>query len=197
MHTSDRLITQDNTAGGLCFYHAGGRGDRGTPDWTTTDRVSDVHFVGGLRSQLKPGFWNVELSKETDATFAEYIYRGVNEGFKIVDDDANIPEYYRENYNSVLHGESAEFVNKLIISELTQGKYVLADYKPVCIHALGAVRKKSGAFRPITDCKRPLLYSINNFMETTFQTFKYHSSDSVCELMTPSCFMSTVDIANA
>lgn len=160
-------------------------------------KENDKSYVGGLRSQLKPAYWEVELNKETDRELAEYICNGVQQGFKIVANNANIPEYIRDNYGSVLHGESATFVNDLIISELSQGKYVFADYKPVCVHALGAVRKKSGAFRPTTDCKRPLLYSINNFMETTFQTFKYHSSDSVCNLMTPSCFMATVDIANA
>lgn len=172
-------------------------GIHNSPVWTTSDRICDYNFIGGLRAQLKPSFWEKELIDEWDENLALYIREGVHNGFRIVDMEANVPEYMCANYNSVLVGESAEFVNNLIISELIQEKYVLAEYKPTCVHALGAVRKKSGSYRPITDCKRPLSRSINNYMDTTFQSFKYHSSDSVCELMSPSCYMATVDIASA
>lgn len=114
--------------------------------WSTYDRIKDKNFAGGLRSQLKPGYWDIELSKEPNQEFAEYIRQGVHHGFRIVDKDVSVPEYICANYNSVLQGESAEFVNHLIISELTQAKYVLADYKPLCVHALGAVKKKSGSY---------------------------------------------------
>lgn len=180
-------VSEENVSAGI--------GDKAV--WWTSDRICDENFIGGLRSQLKSSFWNRELEHEMDLELAEFIREGVHHGFRIVDAEADVSEYRCANYKSVLEGESAEFVNDLIILELTQEKYVLADYEPLCVHALGAVRKKSGSFRPITDCKRPLLHSINNYMDTTFQTFKYHSSDSVCELMTPSCYMATVDIASA
>ena len=94
-------------------------------------------------------------------------------------------------------GPAFDYVNKLILKELEDGKFVLAAGKPVCVHALGAVPKSKGSFRPITDCKRPLYSSINNYMDTTFETFSYASTDQVCDLMTWGCFMATVDIASA
>lgn len=165
--------------------------------WSTTDRVKDTGYVGGLRSQLKPRFWYFELSKELDQDLVEYLWSGVYHGFRIVDTDADISGYLCSNYSSVLENESAEFINSLIMQELLHEKFVLADHKPLCVHALGAVRKKSGGYRPITDCKRPLFESINNYMEDTFSTFKYKSSDDVCNLMFPYSYMATVDIASA
>lgn len=96
------------------------------------------------------------------------------------------------NYNSVLQNESTEFVHNLIISELLDDKFVVADHQPLCVHALGAIRKKNGGNRLITDCRRPLNISINNF-----QSFEYKSSDDVCNLMYQSCYMATVDILSA
>lgn len=193
---SGKLADASIGAGG-CNDHIGGCEQELGDFWTTQRRVHDVGYVGGLRSQLKPEFWIYELSKETDVQLSEYLGNGVLRGFTIVDSDANVPGYFCPNYQSVLQGESSDDIDKLIVSELIQDKFVLSDYKPACVHALGAVRKKSGSFRPITDCKRPLTRSINNYMNTTYQPFKYHSSDSVCELMKPSCYMATVDIASA
>lgn len=132
-----------------------------------------------------------------DKDLAKYLSEGIHEGFTIVDECANVNSYDCDNYRSVVYGDSAMCIDSLIMTEFLQEKFILADYKPACMHALGAVRKKSGCYRPITDCKRPLLHSINNYMQTTFQPFKYLSSDNVCELMNPGCFMATVDISSA
>ena len=90
-----------------------------------------------------------------------------------------------------------EYVDSLIHTEIECGKFVLADEKPTCVHALGAIPKSNGSFRPITDCKRPLYRSINNYMDTNFENFSYASTVQVCDLMTEGCFMATVDIASA
>ena len=61
--------------------------------------------------------------------------------------------------------------------DLTEGKVSKVQDKPTCVHALGAVEKKDGGLRPITDCKHPIGMSINSYMETTANTFKFHSVD--------------------
>lgn len=134
---------------------------------------------------------------ESDEEMKNYLLHGVKQGFQVVDKNAPISSYFCENYKSVLVGESSEYVNNLIIQELLEDKFVLADHEPICVHTLGAVPKKGNGFRPITDCKRPLDISINNYMEEAFQTFAYQSSDDVCELMQPGCSMATVDVVNA
>lgn len=134
---------------------------------------------------------------EPRSQLVDYLWSGIRDGFQIVDTDTPISGYFCHNYNPVLQNEGASFVNDLIIQELTDGKFVQADHKLLCVHALRAVHKESGGYRPITDCKRPLFKSINNFMEDMFNPFKYKSSDDVCNLMSPFCFMAIVDIASA
>ena len=72
-----------------------------------------------------------------------------------------------------------------------------SEQRPHCVHALGAIPKKDGTYRPITDCRRPEGLSINNFMETTFQHFNYTTVDEVAAMVTQDCYMATVDIAAA
>ena len=98
---------------------------------------------------------------------------------------------------TAIFGDAFEYIDKLINNEIQSEKFVLAEEKPHCVHALGAVPKSNGSYRPITDCRRPLFMFINNFMDTTFESFSYSSTDQVCDLITDGCYMATVDIASA
>lgn len=91
-----------------------------------------------------------------------------------------------------------QFVDNLIKTELANGKYIIADGKPHCVHALGAVPKKeSHKYRPITDCKRPIGSSINHHMSSIFKEFCYTTVDKVIDLIKPGFFMASRDIASA
>lgn len=156
------------------------------------------HCVNSLGSQFNIHGWYHELSFENDDRLRNYLWFGVTNGFLIVDEDSSIPSYECRNYKSVETGEAFEFVNSLILSELSQGKYRIAREKRHSVHSLGAVPKKgNNKWRPITDCKRPIGDSINSFMSSTFRDFCYTTVDNVIELVTPGCFMSTVDIQAA
>ena len=63
------------------------------------------------------------------------------------------------------------------------------------MHALGAVPKSTGGFRPITDASEGS--SINYHMSSTFQHFKFSKIDDVCEILRPSCYMAVTDISSA
>ena len=54
-----------------------------------------------------------------------------------------------------------------------------------------------GSFRPITDCRRPEGFSINNHMDSTFHTFNYVTMDQVAASVTQGCYMASVDISAA
>ena len=153
--------------------------------------------MGGIRSQMIWEAWCHELSFENDGPLHDYLFYGIKDGFIIVDTESVVPSYDCPNYIPPDSGAAFDFVNNLIHTELDQGKYIIADAKPHCIHSIGAVPKSDGKFRPITDCKRPLGLSINNFMNSTCETFSYNSVDSVCDMMYEGCFMATVDIASA
>lgn len=159
--------------------------------------VYDEHKIGGLPSQLNPSAWLAELNYENDAWLKSYIKKGVLYGFDIVDDVHSVDPYDRSNYPSVLKGEAHEFIDELILEEIRDGKYILAENRPKCIHSLGVVQKSGGGFRPITDCRQPLGYSINNYMDRTAQEFKYHTVDQVQNMLFPQCYSCTIDIAAA
>lgn len=69
--------------------------------WTTSHRINDRSFIGGLRSQLKPNYWHYELRQEQDSELANYLSDGIHNGFTIVDECANIIDYDCHNYKSV------------------------------------------------------------------------------------------------
>ena len=113
------------------------------------------------------------------------------------DPPSRAPIHLCDNYASALTGEAFEFVDKLIKSELKDGKYVKATSLPHCVHSLGAIPKQDGSYRPITDCSRPEGISINNHMLNTFQSFNYITIDQVAANVTQGCFMASVDISSA
>lgn len=151
-----------------------------------------------LGSQLNIPGWLHELRHENDLNLRDYLSYGVQNGFLVVDSDAEIPTYECKNYGSVSVGPAHDFVDKLINSELVNGKYIISKSKPHCIHALGAVPKRDSLkWRPITDCKRPIGVSINSHMSSTYREFCYTSVDRVIDMVKPGYFMASVDIAAA
>lgn len=160
-------------------------------------KISSSFHANLLGSQLNlPGLIH-ELYYENDVALREYLSFGVQNGFYILDPDVQITPYHRANYSSVLKGEPFKFIDSLIKSELAAKKYVLTDTKPICVQSLGAVSKKSGGWRPITDCKRPIGTSINSFMTTTYKEFCYSTVDNVIDLIQPGWYMASVDISAA
>lgn len=154
--------------------------------------------INSLGSQFNVDAWRHELSFETDENLRRYLWFGVTNGFYIVDQNADIPSYECYNYKSALSGDAFNFVDDLIHKELAQGKYRIASETPHCVHSIGAVPKKgTNKWRPITDCRRPIGESINCFMASTFRDFCYTTVDQVVDLVTPDCFMSSVDIQAA
>lgn len=174
--------------------------DWGTGKWyrlPLLERVRDNHMIAGQRSQMNWNGWRHELKFETDSDLKQYLWNGVKHGFHILDKDANVPSYECFNYSSALQGEAFNMIDKLIIQEIKEGKYILSTTKPHNVHALGAVPKDGSSYRPITDCKRPLFSSVNNYMNTTHQSFSFSSVDEVASMIFPKCYMASVDISSA
>ena len=81
----------------------------------------------------------------------------------------------------------------------------MADIKPKCIHAIGAIEKKKDpndtkvSIRPITDCSRsgdgsP---SVNEYCNEICEKFVYKSMDDVCDLLKESMWVCSTDISDA
>lgn len=143
------------------------------------DRINDIHYIGGQRSQMKLGAWQREIEFMDDTIHRDCLLEGILHTFPIVD-SGNIPQYECANYNSSQEPLAKQFLSKLFKDEVFQGIIIPTTSIPHCIHAIGAVPKKDSSYRPITDCRRPISSSINNYMMTTCQPFKYNSLDMVC-----------------
>lgn len=61
------------------------------------NRINDVHYIGGIRAQLKVCAWYRELEFETDDVLREFIRGGVTNGFAIVDEGAVVINYFSQN----------------------------------------------------------------------------------------------------
>lgn len=161
------------------------------------ERLSDKHKVGGLPSQMNLKGWLHELSFEHDQHLRDYLIQGITDGFKILDENVEISEYECHNYKSASQGEAHAFITELIQKEIAEGKYIKSHSKPHNVHAIGAVPKKDKTYRPITDCKRPVSISVNNYMNNTHQQFTFSTVDDVTEMITQGCYMSSIDISAA
>lgn len=160
--------------------------------------VSCQHLIGTVPSQLNlcafiREAYHHQVGVDIDAS---YIVDGVMNGFRIVDKEFR-NTYYCENYDSITTGAMGTQMNKLLDMELAEYKITEVSYPPTCVHSLGAVPKKDGSLRNITDCKRPIGLSINNFMDSTSENFTFITIDKISKHLTKNCFMSVLDIKSA
>ena len=157
----------------------------------------EVHKIGGQVSEWRVCAWDFELQKENDLELKKFIEEGVKYGFRIVDSNVCIPSYQGENYSSSTKGVAKPFIDKIFEREVSEGKLLQVNKKPRCIHSIGAVPKPDGRFRQIIDCSLPELKSINNFMSSTAKEFNFRTVDNVIDLITPNCWMASLDIKDA
>lgn len=156
-----------------------------------------VHLIGGVPAQLHPPSWIRELRRFKPSANLRFLLDGILYGFPIVDENVDITLYDCKNYKSALEGPAFDFIDELFYKEIAENKIVHATEHPVCIHAIGAVPKGTDKFRPITDCRRPIGFSVNNFMKTTWKEFSYESVDNVTAVLNQGDYLCTVDIASA
>lgn len=172
--------------------------------WSIVDvilELPDVHYVGGIRSQLRPKAWlNILTSGSGYDPDIRYLLEGITFGFKVIDHHAFIPSYYSKNYSSCYVDNNFAKLEALIDSEVSSGNISLVSEKPCCIHSLGVIMKKDSCkICPITDCSQPSGSSVYSFMNSVQNRFRYVTVDQVVgQLLEGNCFyMSTIDLASA
>lgn len=161
---------------------------------------STPYYLAGVRSQLNPLNWLYMLSEgETYDIDTHYVLDGVLNGFHVVDDCPNIEGYFCRNYASCYSDENLKKLRKLVDSECNSGKLTLVHKPCLCTHALGVIRKKdTRKIRPITDCKRPIDLSVNNFTDHVWERFSFVTVEAVVgSILEGKHFVSTIDLANA
>ena len=157
-----------------------------------------VHLIGGIPTQLKPcraahflfGNHKLDNISQDDIT---YLWFGLVNGFPIVDS----ARYFCENYNSILDQKANAEMSSLLAQEIADHKVIHVESQPKCVHSLGAVWKSNGKLRPVTDCSRPEVAPIDNFMSPTFESFNYNSVHDAVDVLNPGDVMVVVYISSA
>ena len=136
----------------------------------------------------------------------EYMVEGSVFGFRIVNPDCP-SKYDNENYSSILKEDNNEYMTKRIKEEVSQGKILVAEEMPKCIHSIGAVLKKKDyaevnigvSIRPITDCSRGDSDSapVNEYCGDVCEKFVYKTLDDVCDILIENSWLCGTDISDA
>ena len=160
-------------------------------------KCSCSYCIGGLKCQLKPCRFAALVCESGSGWADQYLdlVWNITDGFPIVDGD--VVSYECENYSSITCEGTKEKMDKIIRKELREGYVSLVTEKPTCVHALGAVPKSEGRIRPITDCSRPLNYSVNNCCSTLLEDFSFKNIKDVVDLLTGDEYLSVIDIKSA
>ena len=134
----------------------------------------DYHIIDDVYSQLNPAAWvNMLYHDGLYDEDAHYILDGVYHGFPVLDPDSNVPIYNVNNYRSCYLDHSKFKLEQTLKEELSSDKLSVVLGVPTQIHALGALPKKDGGVRIITDCSKPDKISVNNHMKEVFSRFSY------------------------
>lgn len=151
-------------------------------------------------AQLKPRAWldMLTVGSGIDPDL-HYLLDGIVNGFHVVDPNCMLIGYECSNYSTCFSEENRSKLNKIVDGEKESGKITPVSDAPLCVHALGAVKKKGSLkIRPITDCSQPEL-SVNNCMERVQDSFTFVTIDKVVSSIIEGKYshMSTVDLASA
>ena len=165
-------------------------------------QCGNCHELGGLNTQLNPCVFFDECFNHPGGVDdkAVYLFTGVRDGFKIVDEGYS-ESYERSNYSSIIKPEAKRKMDKLVRKEMEEGVVYRVKDKPQCVHSLGAIYKQDGSIRPITDCSRGKRGlgedSINDHMKDTCEKFAYVKVDKIVDEMREKSWFSVVDIQSA
>ncbi len=124
-----------------------------------------------------------------------FLLHGIKFGFHIVNAN-DIHGYVRlRNHASVYDTNVVHKVEQGILTELSHGRYMVADVTPNIISPLGAVLKQNGDVRIIHDCSRPVGKSVNDYAPA--DKLHYQSLEDAKEFITPGCWLAKIDLASA
>ena len=115
------------------------------------------HYLCGVRSQMNLCGWRNILMGGPNSVYGpggmdpdtHFLLDSMIHGFKLLDPRAKIHGYYCNNYESATV-TTIDKIDIIFKTELAAGKLSVVQEQPMCIHAMGAVPKSSGGFRPIT-----------------------------------------------
>ena len=150
----------------------------------------EVNPLPGLRLSA----WEKELGNDFDRQF---ILNGIENGFDIIDVDADITPVVCQNHpsakpNSPLYDKATAQV----LREIENGHYVICQEPPDIISPMAAIPKPDGDVRLIHDCSRPVGEAVNDYCSTDWHQ-KFSRVDDAAAVMTDGCYFAKVDLRSA
>ena len=145
-------------------------------------------------SALIPEAWEQELKGDIDEIF---LLDGIRNGFRIRNSDVEPITVEQDNYNSAINKDVRDRVEKQILDEIREGRYVVTNIKPKIVSALGAIEKPdSNDIRLIHDASRPIGLGLNDYAslgeKQSFQTV-----GDAEKLIRPTSYFAKVDLKSA
>lgn len=138
--------------------------------------------------------WQEELKGDDDE---EFLLNGIEHGFDIIDPSVGIQQAYTKNYHSATCPKNKLKVEQQIKKEISEGRYIITEDKPVLISALGAIAKPdSDELRLIHDCSQPKGKSLNDYVHYK-QKLKYQTIQDAVELLSPNAYLAKCDLKSA
>ena len=83
-----------------------------------------------------------------------------------------------------------------IVTEITEGNYVVSDVKPELISPLGAIPKSNGGVRLIYDCSQPSGCAVNDYASLG-DSHSFQTIDNPTELVQPGYYMDKIYLKSA
>ena len=156
-------------------------------------------------SPLKSHAWSSLLATHPDPRLAEYLVRGITEGFRI---GFRYSEFFTRPANSNMPSALANPtpVTSYIQTEIEAGRLIgpvnRSDYPNIQVSRFGVIPKRSqpGKWRLILDLSFPPGFSVNDAIDSEVCSLKYSTVDDAAKLVVSlgkGTLMAKLDIAHA
>ena len=120
---------------------------------------------------------------------------GVQQGFHIVD-SMDFQQVEVDNYWSATNPDNRSTVEKQILTELEEGRYVRVSAKPTIVSGLGAIPKPSGGIRLIHDGSRPTGSALNDYALLD-QHLRFQSLEDAVDLLSLGSYLAKLNLKSA
>ena len=135
--------------------------------------------VGAVRSPLVANEWEAVLAGHPDREFAEFVVRGLREGFRIgFDYRRHLGEKTPKNMR--LASEHPDPINRYVREELQKGRLIsLSGASPLRVSQVGVIPKslQPGKWKMITDLSFPKGESVNDGIGSDICSVAYATVD--------------------
>ena len=138
--------------------------------------------------------WCEELGNDPDR---EFILSGIENGFDIINDNAEFAPVNCDNHPSARPGSPLYgAATSQIIKEIECGNYIICDEVPKIVSPMGVIPKPDGDVRLIHDCSRPVGKADNDYCNVNWHQ-KFARVDDAAKFMSPGCYFAKVDLRSA